>query len=106
MTPFGDNFSSYHPAKTVEMSIACTPSQPDSTLDPGYSSTGTSSSAPGQDGTLDQGSQMEYPMSQGASWSDGNNDQCSLYGENELEDLLYRFRKWLRFCALLHLFNL
>ena len=110
MTPYGDNFSSYHMAKTVETtatprgenlhtSVACVPSQPDSTLDPGYSSTSTGSSCQGQDCSqrdnlnIDQGSQLDYPMSQGASW-DGNIDQSSLYGENELEDLLYRFRKY------------
>ena len=93
VTANGDN---HHP------SIACPPSQPDSTLDLGYSSTSTGSSYQGQDNnsqrdnlTVDQGSQLDLPMSQGASWSDGNIDESSLYGENELEDLLYRFRMYI-----------
>lgn len=114
VTPFGDNFSSYLKPKSMELSVApveerhnplvsCLPSQPDSTLDFGYSSNSGHSSYQGQDNnssqqddpTVDQGSQLDLPMSQSVGWSNENCFENCLYGENELEDLLYRFRKYL-----------
>lgn len=110
LTPAGDNFSSYQKTKTVQSvtpraddqpAMSCLPSQLDSVLDLGYSSTSGGSSYQGQDKdsqrdnlTADQGSQLDIPMSPGAAWSDENCGENYLHGENELEDLLFYFHRF------------
>ena len=112
MTPCGDNFSSYQTPKTAQAvnasgdnvpTLTCIPSQLESTLDLGYSSNSGCSSYQGQDRdsqrdnlTGDPGSQLDVPMSPSAAWSDDNCSENYLHGENELEDLLFHFRKYLR----------